>query len=361
MQHSNTVTVSLGLLCSLFWVLGEVAPVTAAPPSNLSAAAYFGLVAKTEPATNTSTGTILFVGDVLLARDVEFKITEYGEQYPYSRIQSFFDQHQYVLANFEAAVPKQHIPTPAETLSFSVAIDRLPALAAAGVTHVSLANNHSLDKGVAGYAHTQQTLTQAGITSFGGNTITTDSVTYIQAGKHRVAVVGINVTDQTFDPDPYLEQLEKSKAASDLQIIYVHWGEEYAETHNENQRVLARWLVESGADLVLGHHPHVVQDIEIYRDVPIIYSLGNFIFDQYFDEAVQTGLVVTLDGTDIPFISLNGVTSTDQPAAPRLLVGTDRTNFLQAVAARSTSTATKFIEAGTMTLPVSLANSPQID
>ena len=75
----------------------------------------------------------------------------------------------------------------------------------------------------------------------------------------------------------------------------VHWGQEYQIKSSVFQQKLARKIIDSGADLIIGHHPHVVQEIEIYNNKLIFYSLGNFVFDQYFSEQTQQGLAVRLE------------------------------------------------------------------
>ena len=75
----------------------------------------------------------------------------------------------------------------------------------------------------------------------------------------------------------------------------VHWGQEYQIKSSVFQQKLARKIIDSGADLIIGHHPHVVQEIEIYNNKLIFYSLGNFVFDQYFSEQTQQGLAVALE------------------------------------------------------------------
>ncbi|MFH2018657.1 MAG: CapA family protein, partial [bacterium] len=88
--------------------------------------------------------------------------------------------------------------------------------------------------------------------------------------------------------------VEKIKPKSDFIIANVHWGQEYQKTSNSLQRKLARELIDLGVDAIIGHHPHVVQEMEIYKNRPIFYSLGNFVFDQYFSEATQQELGVGL-------------------------------------------------------------------
>jgi poly-gamma-glutamate synthesis protein (capsule biosynthesis protein) len=93
--------------------------------------------------------------------------------------------------------------------------------------------------------------------------------------------------------DPNFSSIVKSaKENVDVLIVSIHFGEEYEEVHNKKQEKLAHMAIDSGADMIIGHHPHVIQDIEYYNEKPIIYSLGNFIFDQYFSKETMRGLVV---------------------------------------------------------------------
>ena len=78
-------------------------------------------------------------------------------------------------------------------------------------------------------------------------------------------------------------------------IVFLHWGEEYQLISSSSQRKLAHSLIDAGADLIIGSHPHVVQEIEKYKGKLIFYSLGNFIFDQYFSRETQKGLAVSLE------------------------------------------------------------------
>ena len=87
----------------------------------------------------------------------------------------------------------------------------------------------------------------------------------------------------------------KSLNPDNFLIISLHWGEEYKLINSPAQQKLAHWLIEAGADLIIGHHPHVVQNIEKYQGKLIFYSLGNFIFDQYFSPDTQQGLAVGLE------------------------------------------------------------------
>jgi poly-gamma-glutamate synthesis protein (capsule biosynthesis protein) len=88
--------------------------------------------------------------------------------------------------------------------------------------------------------------------------------------------------------------ISKLAAGSDLVIVEMHWGTEYEHQFSRRQQEIARKLVDNGADIIIGHHPHVVQGMEIYGNKPIFYSLGNFIFDQYFSPDTQEELGVKI-------------------------------------------------------------------
>jgi poly-gamma-glutamate capsule biosynthesis protein CapA/YwtB (metallophosphatase superfamily) len=94
--------------------------------------------------------------------------------------------------------------------------------------------------------------------------------------------------------------IKNAKAKVDTLVVSFHWGEEY-KPHNARQEMLAKKAIDSGARIVVGHHPHVAQDVAVYNGGLIIYSLGNFIFDQYFSKETMQGLgvIVALDGDRI--------------------------------------------------------------
>ncbi|MCL1874006.1 MAG: CapA family protein [Clostridiales bacterium] len=149
-----------------------------------------------------------------------------------------------------------------------------------GVDAVTLANNHSLDYGEAAYLDTKEALRQAGVTPYGYG----EAVVMERQGL-RIGLIGHNLLGP-LEEGVNLPALKKEAAAQiellrqtcDMVIIQVHWGEEYAAEANEEQRDFAHFLIDQGADLVLGHHPHILQEVEFYQDRYIVYSLGNFVF-----------------------------------------------------------------------------------
>ncbi len=92
-----------------------------------------------------------------------------------------------------------------------------------------------------------------------------------------------------------LSSLRALDPTVDFLVLYAHWGVEYENVPTPAQTVLAREFVDAGADLVVGSHPHVVQAHEVYNGAPIYYSLGNLVFDQYWDDSVRCGAVLSVD------------------------------------------------------------------
>lgn len=297
------------------------------------------LSAATGAITSNADEYAIFVGDVLLARDVEKKIDDQGVD-PFSAFHTLFQGATFVVGNFEAAIPEVHQPTKAGEMVFSVRSDLVSLLQRAGFTHLSLANNHTLDQGGAGYKNTKQVLEQSGLTPFGHQRIVEPEVstTYVTLSNTQVALIGLNIVNSKIPDDVLKNVITDAGQYSDLQIVYIHWGEEYQLTHTKEQERVAMLLVDYGVDAVIGDHPHVVEDIAIYKDAPIFYSLGNFLFDQYFDDDVQQGLALKMHivSGQLHF-DLIPVTSLGTPIKPRIMSGDERSAFWEALQRRSSA------------------------
>ncbi|HXK39418.1 MAG TPA: CapA family protein, partial [Candidatus Paceibacterota bacterium] len=126
--------------------------------------------------------------------------------------------------------------------------------------------------------------------------------------------VGLDTTTTAHDAGAVREALAAFPESAFV-AVFTHWGNEYEATHSSAQETFAHLLIDSGADLVVGAHPHVVQDVEIYKGKHIYYSLGNFVFDQYWNDAVQTGLMVlvTLDDDRTAYQELSIKSVRSQP------------------------------------------------
>ncbi len=290
----------------------------------------------------------------MLARHVETLMNARGAYYPFRGVRDLFAESAAIIGNFEGAIPEQHFQTPGGAMRFSVSAAVAPVLARAGFTHFSLANNHADDYGDVGYRTTRMTLERAGI-EVAGNPRTPDvaDVLTSELDGTTVAILPLYAVVNTPDAALLERMLTAASDVSDLQVVFIHWGTEYAPEANDAQRTLARMLVDLGADAVIGHHPHVVQDIEEYRNALIFYSLGNFIFDQYWTAAVEEGLTLTLSIVDGKArYALIPVTSSETPSAPRPMNRVERGQFLAELADKSEESLQKAILSGVIERPI---------
>ncbi|MBP6924557.1 MAG: CapA family protein [Candidatus Pacebacteria bacterium] len=311
---------------------------------------------------NVEHDSMIFTGDVMLARNVEVLMDSQGLDYPYQGlVLTALAQNPAIVGNFEASMNTAHTPTPAYQMKFSVRVDTLSALAEAGFSHVSLANNHSLDYGIDGYKNATARLLENNIAPFGhGAIINQNSISYIDTPRGIVALVGINASGNIPTKQDIKNVLTKADEESDLQIIYIHWGIEYDDVHNKTQKLLAHELVSAGADLIVGHHPHVVQDIDIVDGVIVFYSLGNYIFDQYFSEEVKEGLVLSLDMMGEAGVYLLPIESKNPLSQPKQMTPENHALFLQNLAKRSHPSLKNSIEKGYIPLGDAVATSSKM-
>ncbi len=268
--------------------------------------------------------SLLFGGDVLLGRHVETLMATRTYPFPFTNLLDLITQHDRTIINFEGVIPEKHEQTKDFEMRFSMSTDVASQLKRAGIDGVSLGNNHAFDYGKRGFTHTRKVFGEEGIMTIGHPDNEEAYTKHIeQLGRIRVGYLMLHAVEDTGTTTA--ELMEGLSDISDIQIVFVHWGNEYVRTHNEKQEHLAHALIDAGADAVIGHHPHVMQDIELYQDVPIFYSLGNLIFDQYFSDEVQTGYLVSLSltPTEITYI-LHPYSALFDRSHPQLLSGTER-------------------------------------
>lgn len=284
----------------------------------------------------SSVTTVLAVGDMMFDRNVRKHMEHSGMEYPFAHIRGtedrFFRGIDIMTGNLEGAIGI-HAP-PAKEIDFAFDASVTDLLRQLGFDAVNLANNHSLDQGRDGFAATRAALVSAGI-GFFGDQVRDDGEPWVAEvrGKN-IAMLGFNVTDNQLDEPAARAALERAARENDLVIVQVHWGAEYVPRPTASQRELGRKLVDWGADAVIGHHPHWMQGLEVWRGRPIFWSLGNFIFDQYWSAETQRGLAVGLAFTEngaiiylFPIIS--------EKSQPRLAVGEEDQKLLQLFVERS--------------------------
>ena len=226
--------------------------------------------------------TISALGDCTLGTDVNFNTTTsfdayqqmYGDSYFFENVRSILSEDDITFANFEGTLTT--LDTRADKqFAFKGDPSYTDILIDGSIDSVTLANNHSSDYGAQSLTDTEEYLTQAGIDYCTGDNIIVKEVNGVTVG-----LIGIYVLDEGVAKAEQVERTIAQAREQGAQIVVVafHWGSELAESPDETQISLAHTAIDSGADLVVGHHPHVLQGIEVYQGKYIAYSLGNFCF-----------------------------------------------------------------------------------
>ncbi len=262
---------------------------------------YFSVVfgkKKNEEAFIEGAKTILLVGDIMLDRGVEDLIEQNSIYYPFQKISHFLRGMDIVFGNLEGPVVNNPPEFPANSLKFTFNPEVIKGASWSHFNLYSLANNHTPDMGKEGLEETKKWLRKYGI-NFVGDPLS-GSLDNLNS-----SFIRDNITFLAFNQIfPFMDREEemikairtvKSLNSDNFLIVSMHWGEEYKLINSPAQQRLAYKIIEAGADLIIGHHPHVVQNIEGYQGKLIFYSLGNFIFDQYFSSDTQQGLAAGLE------------------------------------------------------------------
>lgn len=246
------------------------------------------------PPTPIPITTILAVGDIMLGRSVNLQSRKYQDyRWPFLQVAEVTGAADIFFANLENPIVGDCPPID-HGFKFCSPLESVTGLQHAGLDVVTLANNHATNYGLGGLESTKDSLSTAGISHTGlGEPAVLDSegTTFAFLGYNDVGKLPYI---SPADPLSLVSDIESAKLLSDVVIVSFHWGSEYTASPSARQVQLAHLAVDAGADAVIGHHPHWVQSDEVYRDKPIFYSLGNFVFDQMWSEETKWGLAVRL-------------------------------------------------------------------
>ena len=277
------------------------------------------ILIKTKPEVilEKKTTKLFFVGDMMLTRGVKSSVDknfngDYGKLFENL---TQLKEADILFGNLEGDVSDKGNNV-GSIYSFRMDPKILPVIKNAGFDIVSFANNHVGDWSLTAFKDTLSRLSDVGILKTGAGINKEDATNPIIIEKNGTKFgfigfsdVGPNWIQAKVDTpgiliasDPKIvEIIKNAKIKSDVLIVTFHWGEEYKLIHNKRQESLAHTSIDNGADMVIGHHPHVMEDIETYKNKLIVYSLGNFIFDQYFSKDTMRGMFfsATYDGSNL--------------------------------------------------------------
>ncbi len=243
--------------------------------------ASVGTATEADP-SSTIRITISAVGDCTLGiddcqKDLANFDKEYKKQkdvgYFFKNVAAIFAKDDLTIANFEGTLTNSTTRAD-KKFAFKGSPSYIKILTAAGIDAVNLANNHTYDYGTASYKDTIATLKKAKIPYFNGPSIAIKEVNQVKVGL--IGINGLYGESKKKELEEAIKACKNKKAK--LIIVSFHWGAEHTYSPTSTQKKLAHWAIDYGADLVIGHHPHVLQGIEEYKDKYIIYSLGNFCF-----------------------------------------------------------------------------------
>ncbi|WP_413167325.1 CapA family protein [Capilliphycus salinus ALCB114379] len=238
---------------------------------------------------NDPTVTLMFGGDVTLSDHFE-RVVGDDHTWAFEKLDEYREV-DVAMVNLENPLTRSTLRRPNKQFNFKADPEAVQVLASGGVDIVNLANNHAMDYEGEGLIETLETLENAGIHAVGAGRDLTEArrPEILEVKGQRIAYFGYYDADfhAAGEKTPGTNPRYDERVAADIQavrdqvdwiIVNFHWGVELAQYPGDWQIELARFTIEQGADLVVGHHPHVLQGAEIYKGRPIVYSLGNFIF-----------------------------------------------------------------------------------
>ncbi|MBU4386081.1 MAG: CapA family protein [Actinobacteria bacterium] len=253
-------------------------------------------------------------GDVNFGDGVTPYLTSNGVDYPWAHVSDLFSSANIGFVNLECCISTGGSPIPGKSFCFRGPPDSVVGMARAGIDIVSLANNHSKDYGTGALLDTFANLEKSDIKWCGAGKDAREAYacTVLTVHGKKVGFLAFNSIvpsgwpatadgpgcTTTWDEERMADTIKSAKVECDYVVASFHWGVELQTSPTGEQRNLAHLAVDSGADLVLGHHPHVVQGFELYKNRLISYSLGNFIFSPPREISAKTVVLLAVIGPE---------------------------------------------------------------
>jgi len=248
---------------------------------------------------------LIVVGDIMLSRAVNFQMVRYGDDYPFLKMKDYLGDGDIVFGNLESPIALGG-PILNEGMVFRARPGVEKSIKDAGFNVLSVANNHMGNQGQDGVQSTIKALQSLDIKTAGAGKGKDASAPAI-IEKNGLKFAFLAYTDGSIIPSSYeakgnrygvvymdenrlKSDIKNAKKEADFVIVSMHAGIEYKYRPSTSQVNFAHKAIDSGADMVIGHHPHQIQDVEKYNGKYIFYSLGNFVFDQEWSKETKQGL-----------------------------------------------------------------------
>lgn len=253
--------------------------------------------------------TATFVGDMMFGRHVQDVTKRRGTAYLFDKMKPYFENADYVTGNLENPVLKNDEAN-YEKLDKQIHLHTNPeavqTLKKMNFTTINLANNHMMDFGEAGLQDTLEELNATGLDYVGAGKDLEEATTIDYQEINGLTIATLGFTDAYVEgfsalgyrggiaaatPENIFPAIEEANENADLVFVNIHWGQEYDKEPHPRQKKLAHAMIDVGVDAIIGHHSHVLSEVEQYKDGVIFYGLGNFIFDQGWSRTKDSALV----------------------------------------------------------------------
>lgn len=295
---------------------------------------------------------IYAVGDIMLGEQplcnnfgVSSVIKRKGPDYLFDNVRSLFNGGDIVFGNLECSIMSEDSGNEKGPKLFCAELGVVESLKNANFNVLSVANNHIMENTDVLFRNTVQLLRDSNIHPVG----IANEIEIINVKGYKIAFLAYSFIEDNipnsrynkiYSEEPILQDIQKIRSDVDLIIISLHWGYEYVPYPSPDQIRIGRKLVDAGADIILGGHPHVTQGYEVYKNRPIFYSLGNFIFDHTYIPTTRESFIaeIIIDGSlDLVNVNIIPVMASENDYQPKLIRSPQAEVFINHVdAIRST-------------------------
>ncbi len=268
-------------------------PDTAAHPDKPESTVPYKAVVNPSSASAANELTLSFLGDCCIGDNVKSlnrknsmtgAIEENGPAWLFSTVSDVLSEDDFTFANLECTISDRTAPLyPLKVYNFVSPAQNREVLRLSGIDGMNTVNNHCIDFKYAGYEDTLANLEAVDIVHFGTLNPNREQNRYVHLGRIEVKGVRIGITGFSYPDDSSLDLISRDiqtlrDEGCDLVLVSLHWGTETKSIPNKGQFAYARKVLDAGADMIWGHHPHVVQPVYFYDGKPIFFSTGNFVF-----------------------------------------------------------------------------------
>jgi poly-gamma-glutamate synthesis protein (capsule biosynthesis protein) len=278
------------------------------------------------------------VGDIMLAGNASATLSRQGYDYPFAATAAILRGSDIAVGNLETPIARKGMEFTGKKYRFKADPKAAAAIRKAGFSVLTLANNHIMDFGAQGLTETRQHLKKEQLlfTGAGRNLAEARLPALVEKNGRKIAFLAYSLTHPAEFyagpakpgaapgyPHVFLEDIKKAKSRAEYVVVSFHWGAECATSPKSYQVNVARMAVDAGADVVVGHHPHVLQGIERYKGRLILYSLGNYAFcsmSRKADTSVMARIVLDRGVREVELFPLN-VKNAEVRYQPALLKG----------------------------------------